>query len=58
MMSWQSIGYATACVLVPVLWGVAVVWVSNRIERRILGKREKTRGSGKRPTVPPIEYHI
>lgn len=57
-MNWQLFGYATACVLVPVLWGVAVVWVSNRIERRISGKREKSQGSGKRRTVPPIEYHI
>jgi hypothetical protein len=35
LVSWRTIGYALACVLVPVAWGLVVVWVSNRLEARI-----------------------
>jgi hypothetical protein len=57
-MSWQSVGYAAACVLVPVFWGVVVVWLSNRIERRVLGAGGEARHGRKQREVPPIEYHI
>jgi hypothetical protein len=55
-MSWQSIGYATACVVIPVLWGAAVVWVSNRVDRRWVGSGGR-RGRRRREP-PPTEYHI
>jgi hypothetical protein len=56
-MSWESLGYATICVVVPVLWGLVVVWGSNRVERVVLRRRK---GSKRRRTeeLPPIEYHI
>jgi hypothetical protein len=56
-MNWQSVGYALICVVVPVLWGLGVVWGSNRVERLVLRRRK---GSAKRRTepLPPIEYHI
>lgn len=52
-MSWEHIVYATACVVLPVAWGLLVVWLSNRVDRRFLGRR----GAQQKPP-PPIEYHI
>lgn len=56
-MTWESLGYAVMCVVVPVLWGLGAVWGSNRIERIVLGRRK---GARRRRTdaLPPIEYHI
>lgn len=51
-MTWGQVAYGLACVVVPVAWGLVVVWGSNRIDRRLFGGR-----GGKRPP-PPIEYHI
>jgi hypothetical protein len=53
-MTWRSVAYALACVFVPVVWGVGVVWISNRIELRLLGGGDEE----KRRKAPPIEYHI
>ena len=55
-MDWYTIGYALACVILPVAWGLLVVWASNRIDRRMVQhdrRRDRTRRS-----PPPIEYHI
>ena len=49
-MHWQQIGYALACVLVPITWGLIIVGVSNRMDRRLIHER---RGEPR-----PIEYHI
>ena len=57
LASWENIGYALLCLLLPVGWGLAVVWASNWIERRLLGTRRSRHGSRRRP-VRPIEYHI
>jgi hypothetical protein len=54
-MDWESILYALACVTVPVAWGLIVVWISNRIDRRLL---RTGRRAGKRGAARPIEYHI
>jgi hypothetical protein len=48
--------YAIACVVVPVAWGLAMVWVTHRLECRIRGRR-KPGGEEAVPTVSP-EYHI
>jgi hypothetical protein len=50
--------YALACVLVPVLWGVLVVWVSNRLEGRLFRPRPHDPATGQPPSPPPVEYHI
>ena len=55
-MSWGALGYAALCVVIPALWGIAVVWASNRIERVVL-RRSKGSAERRRP-LPPIEYHI
>jgi hypothetical protein len=55
-IDWAFIGYALACVLVPVLWGIGVVWVSNRFEGRLFPGASRKRPD--RREVPPIEYHI
>jgi hypothetical protein len=56
-MSWKSLGYAIACVVVPVLWGIAVVWASNRVERFVLRHRKGSKRH-KDQDMPRIEYHI
>ena len=53
-MSRQSIAYALACVVVPVAWGLVVVWLSNRLDGT------SRRGPGHPPTDfrdAPL-YHI
>ncbi len=55
-MSWGMVGYAALCVVVPVVWGVLVVWASNRIEHSLGGHQGSDR-RGRRPKRP-IEYHI
>jgi hypothetical protein len=57
MMSWQLLGYAVICVALPVLWGLGVVWASNRIERVVL-RRRKGAAAQRAEALPPIEYHI
>ncbi len=48
--------YAALCVVVPVAWGLVVVWISNRIEgavgRRLAASKKKRRAP------PPTQYHI
>lgn len=53
-MNWGQVGYAALCVILPVAWGLVVVWLSNRIDRRLVGRRRGRR----RAEPPPIEYHI
>ena len=53
-MNWEQIGYAAACVILPLGWGLVVVWVSNLIDRRVVGRRRGQR----RHRPRPIEYHI
>jgi hypothetical protein len=53
----QTWGYALLCVVLPILWGLAMVWVSNRLERHYLTRRPSPRD----PASPPpstLEYHI
>jgi len=56
-MSFSLLEYAVICIVVPVLWGLAVVWASNRIERIVLRRRKGSKGRRKQ-ALPPIEYHI
>jgi len=56
-MSFNLLGYAVICIVVPVVWGVAVVWASSRIERIVL-KRRKGQKKRRQKGLPPIEYHI
>ena len=56
-MDWGRIGYALACVVAPLAWGLIIVWVSNRMDRDLLRKGGGRRG-GKRRAPRPIEYHI
>ena len=49
--------YALACVTVPVLWGLAVMWASNRVERLLLKRGRPDRAKGD-SDLPPLEFHI
>ena len=42
--------YILACLVVPVAWGLIVVWASNAVEKRL-----RPGPDGEKPT---IEYHI
>jgi hypothetical protein len=49
--------YALACVLVPVAWGVVMVWATNRLDV-VLGRRRGRLESNEDRSPPPLEYHI
>ena len=53
-MNWPKIGYALLCIVVPLAWGLLVVAISNRIERKLRGDK----GADAANDVPPIDYHI
>lgn len=53
-MNWHAIGYALLCVVVPLAWGLLVVWISNRVEEKVRGRKD----AGSAREVPPIDYHI
>jgi hypothetical protein len=51
--------YAGACVLLPMVWGLAIVWVTNQVERLVARRRNRHPGAaGTRPEPPTLEYHI
>lgn len=56
-MSFGDIAYAVACVVLPVAWGLVVVWLSGRVEARVARHAGARRGARRR-RVRPIEYHI
>jgi len=33
-MLWNPLGYAVACVIVPVVWGLGVSYILNRFQKR------------------------
>lgn len=49
--------YALACVLVPVAWGLAMVWATGRLESRVM-RRDPRRRAVTDAEFPPVEYHI
>jgi hypothetical protein len=51
--------YALACVVAPVLWGLIVVGITNRLEQRLFHSHQTGTGpEGERPAPPPLEFHI
>ena len=55
-MTWERIGYAALCVIVPVAWGLMIYAVSTWIEKRLRPGEEE---SGETPTETlPLDYHI
>jgi hypothetical protein len=56
-MNLRNVGYALLCIVVPLAWGLLVVWASARIEERLNKRKPPQDGSEKAP-MPPIEYHI
>jgi hypothetical protein len=57
-MNWKLASYVLACVVVPVAWGLLVVWASNRIETFLKRQRSEHRGSEEEASLPPLDYHI
>ncbi len=55
-MSVHSWIYAAACVLLPILWGLAMVRVTNWFERRYLSRRSP--GDPAPSPSSTLEYHI
>ncbi len=57
-MDWYKVGYVLACVAVPTMWGLVVVWVSNALERRVSRRGRGKHRARRQREVHPIEYHI
>lgn len=57
-MNWRPLGYAIACVVVPVAWGLLVVRVSNWAERTLKKRRVDRSPPQREEEFPPIDYHI
>ncbi len=54
-MKFTGVGYSLLCIFVPLVWGLLVVLVSNRIETR-LNRKEPM--SAHKADKPSIDYHI
>jgi hypothetical protein len=52
----SPIVYAAVCVIVPLLWGLMIVWISNRIEAIVIRRRARSGRTDKK--LPPTEYYI
>jgi uncharacterized protein YneF (UPF0154 family) len=52
----NSILYIALCLLLPIVWGTAVYFISARIEKRVLGKGKSRKDDD--PETLPIEWHI
>ena len=56
-MNFFKVGYALLCLVVPLAWGLLIVWASARIER-FLTRRKSPQASPDETSLPPIDYHI
>lgn len=52
--------YAAACVVLPTLWGVAMVWAIGRVERFVRARRpvSSVAPAENGDAFRPLEYHI
>jgi hypothetical protein len=57
-MTLANVAYALACIVLPMVWGLIVVWASNKIEAKVVSSDASKRKHGKHPHVSRIEYHI
>jgi len=57
-MHWGLIGYAVACVVTPVAWGLLVVWASNGVAHIARRRRPSDSTEAEEPPIAPIDYHI
>lgn len=57
-MNWRLIGYALACVVAPVAWGLLVVWASNWLERLLRKRHPSDTILPEEMRLPPVDYHI
>lgn len=48
--TWKGTLYVLACLVVPMLWGVFIVRVSNAVERWLRARHDRE--------IPPIEFYI
>lgn len=56
-MNVRTVGYSLLCITAPLLWGLFVVWASNRLEQKVRSRTKVREGDPPDP-IPPIEYHI
>jgi hypothetical protein len=57
-MNSTYLGYAAACIIFPMLWGVIVVWISDRIENTVKRRGSKRGQNPEENVMPPLDYHI
>ena len=56
-LNFHTIGYALLCIVVPLTWGLVVVWASAKIET-LRGQPESSPDNPGATPMPPIDYHI
>ena len=56
-MKLHTIGYALLCIVVPLAWGLVIVWASTKIERLRRPPESPPENPGATP-MPPVDYHI
>ena len=57
MNNLNKIGYGLLCLIVPLAWGLLVVWASGRVEA-FLSRRHPRKNKTVEKAMPPIDYHI
>lgn len=50
--------YALACVLIPVAWGLLMVWATDHLEPLLFHHHKHSPESPDKPAIKPLEYHI
>ncbi len=50
--------YALACVIIPVAWGLLMVWATDRLEPILFHHKQHDADDPEKPAIKPLEYHI
>jgi hypothetical protein len=50
--------YAAACVILPTMWGVAMVWAIERVERFVRARRPSASPDENWDSFRSPDYHI
>lgn len=58
MTGWKRIAYSIACVVVPSAWGLLVVFISNRIDRKTRSANALADADKREDEPIHIEYHL
>ena len=54
----HTIPYIIACIVFPVLWGLIVYWISNKIEQKVQRSESSSTPTPNSADILPLDYHI